>query len=379
MKRSCRPPKVFNCPSDNLSCPIKNGAVSPCTVSGCSYSKGGKGTDFKYAIIFGTVVTLLAVTIWYFSCKDGQCGFNPKPTPTISTNFKPSKLFSIEESLKIVNSLDSSLPDENKELLTMDGGVIMVSLMKKLRFEYEQVYPNKKTSYGLDIEGNPRTGEKVEPSGSDGGLRNLINGKILMAATLRPLNPNEIQKEIIAVPIARDAIVVMVGINNSFKGSLSKDQLRDIYLGKITNWSVVGGEDLPIKVYNLNKDSSARSIFKEAVLLGAEFPPDGLNFITWNRYLTADVLQALGNDGICYTNISHDEPQTKELARIVAIDGINPEDKQTLLNGAYPLGRTVYLATTKRTTLSAKRFIEFVLSPTGQNIVESEEFIRLPK
>jgi phosphate transport system substrate-binding protein len=398
MRRTRRPPQ---CPIANPSCPIKNGAASPCTASGCSYGKGGAGTtvtNANYPIIFGAIgaIAVIAAAIGYFSCNDGKCGSNPKlaesptPTPTINngtntstpgTSPSPtsSKPQSIEESIKVSKSLDASIPDEDKKLLTMDGSATMVTLMKKLRNEYEQAYPNRPTSYGLDAFGAPQTGSDVRPSGSDAGLRNLIDGKILMAATSRPLKIEEVQREIVAVPIARDAVVIMVGKDNLFKGSLSKEQLRDIYLGKITNWSDVGGpKNLTIKVYNRSKASGTRSFFKDTVLLGAEFGYDGPNFTTWEPDETTAVVRKLGNDGIYYANISQAEQQKGEFVKIVSIDGINPEDKQTLLNGTYPLGRAVYLAAPKKTTPAVKQFIEFVLSPTGQRIVENAEFIRLP-
>jgi|GEM_PF-729617 len=390
MRRPPRPPRPFNCPISNSSCPIKAGGASPCTASGCSYGKGGAGTtttDANYPIIFGTIgaIAVIAVSIWYFSCKDGQCTpkvvetLPPTSTPTLSPSPSPSKPQSIEESIKIAKSLDVSIPDEDKKLLTIDGSATMVTLMKKLRNEYEQANPNKPTSYGLDVFGSPQTGPDVRPSGSDAGLKNLIDGKILMAATSRPLKIEEVQREIIAVPIARDAVVIMLGKDNPFKGNLSKEQLRDIYLGKITNWSDVGSpKNLTIKVYNRNKASGTRDFFKNVVLLGAEFGYDGPNFTTWEFDETTAVVRKLGNDGIYYANISQAEQQKGEFVRIVSIDGINPEDKQTLLNGTYPLGRTVYLAAPKRTTPAVKQFIEFVLSPTGQRIVENAEFIRLP-
>ena len=87
------------------------------------------------------------------------------------------------------------------------------------------------------------------------------------------------------------------------------------------------------------------------------------------------MLRVLGNNGIYYTTISQAERQ--EIIRIVPIDGINPDNKQSILDRTYPLVRFVYLAIPKQTSPAVKKFVEFALSAEGQRIVEQAEFIRL--
>ena len=83
------------------------------------------------------------------------------------------------------------------------------------------------------------------------------------------------------IPIAKDALAIVVGINNPYIGGLTLDQLKDIYQGKITNWSEVGGADLPIKVINRSPKSGSYNLFQDVVLLGESFAPDSANFITY--------------------------------------------------------------------------------------------------
>ena len=300
---------------------------------------------------------------------------NSKSIPAISSvRSSPNTLTNTEESKPIsVASVDTSLP--NPQVLTMDGSVTMVKMIKLLRNGYIQVNPNMPTTYGFAPNGQPQDGDDVRPTGSGSGLKNLINGRVLMAATSRPLKPDEAKAGIKAIAIARDAIAVVVGKDNPFQGSLTKNQLRDIYTAKITNWSEVGGANLPIKVFNRSPDSGTQGFFKDDVLLDAKFAPEGANFKTWERDETTAVLRVLGNDGIYYTTISQAEKQPT--IRVVPIDGINPENREAILNRTYPLVRFVYLAIPKQTSPTAKQFIEFALSTEGQSIVEQAEFIRL--
>ena len=137
----------------------------------------------------------------------------------------------------------------------------------------------------------------------------------------------------------------------------------------------MGGANLPIKVFNRSSDSGTQGFFKDDVLLAEKFAPESANFKTWERDETTAVLRVLGNNGIYYTTISQAEHQ--EIIRIVPIDGINPEDKKSILDRTYPLVRFVYLAVPKQSSPAVKKFVEFALSAEGQRIVEQAEFIRL--
>jgi phosphate transport system substrate-binding protein len=275
------------------------------------------------------------------------------PTATATTSPSSSNL-----------TIDTSLP--NPSVLGIDGSTTMVALIKELRNGYSQVNPNISTTFGLP---------DGKPTGSSQGLQNLINGNVAIAASSRPLKAAEIQSGIQLVPIAKDAIAVAVGINNPFKGNLTKDQVRDIYQGKITNWSQVGGTNQPIKVINRATTSGTREAFQDIVLLGQDFAPDSANFITWKQDETTAILQDLGNSGISYATVSQLEKQ--EIVRIIAIDGVLPTDINAVKAGKYPISRSLFLGVKKVTSPVSKQFIEFALSPQGQQIVQRLGFIPL--
>ena len=376
----------MKCPIANPNCPIKNGSKSPpCTEAGCTYSGGN-----PLAATAATVAIFGAIAAGgYFIFKDKiDPLFGAKPSPTSTTTASSPSTPTTTNSdggnlstqtplptpdVATIESIDTSQP--NPQVLTMDGSVTMVKMIKMLRNGYAQINPNMPTTYGFAPNGQPKDGEDVRPTGSGSGLKNLMNGKVLMVATSRPLKPYEAQVCIKAIPIARDVIAIVVGKDNPFQGGLTKNQLRDIYTGKITNWSEVGGTNLPIKVYNRSSDSGTQGFFKDDVLLAEKFAPESANFKTWERDETTSVLRVLGNNGIYYTTISQAERQ--EIIRIVPIDGINPDNKQSILDRTYPLVRFVYLAIPKQTSPAVKKFVEFALSAEGQRIVEQAEFIRL--
>ncbi len=264
----------------------------------------------------------------------------------------------------IVPDLEVSLP--NPAVITMDGSVTMVKLMKQLQAGYSQKNPSTPSTYGVP---------DGKPNGSNKGIAALLNNQVLIAANSRSLNAEEVTKGLRAVPIARDALAIVIGINNQFSGELTMAQLKDIYQGKITNWSQVGGADQPIKVINRAKASGTQSLFHKIVLNDEPFASDSNNFITWPRDETTAILQAVGDNGISYTTVSQAVGQ--EIIKIVPVNGALPTDLALIRNGNYPISRIISLAVQRKISPVVKEFIDFALSPRGQEIVTSAGFVPL--
>jgi phosphate transport system substrate-binding protein len=260
--------------------------------------------------------------------------------------------------------IDASLP--NPKVLTIDGSTTMVGLMQRLRNAYGELNPNLPTTYGQP---------DGRPNGSNKGLEALLNRSVVLAATSRPLNPKEVEAGLQVVAIAHDSLAVVVGSNNSFKGGLTLEQLRQIYQGKITNWSELGGANLPIHVINRANSSGTREMFKRMVLLGQEFAPNSSDFTTWPRDETTDVIRTLGKDGIYYSTISQLERQ--EVVRIIPIDGFYPNEPEAVRSGKYPISRNLYLAFPNPTSPAVKAFIDLSLSPQGQQTILQAGFMSM--
>ncbi|MEI6330522.1 MAG: phosphate ABC transporter substrate-binding protein [Pseudanabaena sp.] len=294
---------------------------------------------------------------WLFSQQGKSLTSSTAPSTTGSVS--PN---STSAPASINLNFDTSLP--NPSVLEMDGSTTMVALVKELRNAYNQANPNLPTTYGIP---------DGSPGGSGKGIQNLINDKVMVAASSRPLKAEEAKSGLQLVPIAKDAIGMVVGINNPFKGNLTKDQVRDIYQGKIVNWNEVGGPNLPIRVINRAVGSGTRDAFQDIVLLGKNFAPDGVNYITWERDETTAILRDLRDNAIGYATVSQLEKQ--EIVRIIAIDGVSPTDLASVKADKYPISRSLFLAIKKVTSPAAKQFIEFALSPQGQQIVQKLGFI----
>ncbi len=286
---------------------------------------------------------------------------SPNPTTPQSSESNPSNASNNSNSL---NSLVTNQP--NPTVLSIDGSTTMVLMMRELRLGFNQQNGNLPVVYGVP---------ENTPNGSSTGIKNLINGAVSIVASSRPLKTDEAQNNLQMFPVAKDAVAVVVGVNNGFKGGLTLAQLRDIYTGKITNWSELGGTSAPIRVINRAASSGTRDLFQDIVLAGAAFAPDSANFITWPHDETTAILRSIGDNGISYATVS--QVANQEIVRIVPIDGVMPTNMAAIKGGKYPVSRSLFLGTKKQTSPAVKEFIQFALSAKGQQIIEKAGFVSI--
>lgn len=308
------------------------------------------------ALLLTLLITLglIGGGIWFFGRKLTGLGSSTQPSPQ-PTQAQPTDNPSAPVASSSLN-LDVSQPDPS--LLAIDGSVSLVALIKQLQVAYLQINPNLPTAYGIP---------DGKPNGTNAGIQNLLAGQVVLAASSRPLKPDELQAGLRAVPIARDALAVAVGADNPYKGGLTLDQLKQIYQGKISNWSQVGGPDLPIRVINRSADSGTYTFFQDVVLLGEPFAPDGANFTTAQQDETTPLLRSLGRDGITYSTVT--QIANQQTVRTLPIEGIAPTDQNAVKNGTYPISRVTYLVVRQQTSPAVKQFIDLAVSPQGQQIV----------
>ncbi len=327
----------------------------------------GKNDTVALVVSFLVTAGLVGAGLWFFRhlLPGSQQTQTPAPTGQIDPNQVGSgSLGTAPDPTQNPGALklDTSLPNPN--VLTMDGSVTIVAIVKQLQIAYGLVNPSLPTTYGIP---------DGRPNGTNAGIQNLINDRVWIAASSRPLKSEELQRGLQGIPIARDALAIAVGVNNPYQGSLTMQQLKDIFQGRITNWADVGGPNQAIKVYNRSRDSGTHTFFQDAVLLGQAFAPDGPNFITARQDETTPLLRALGRDGITYSTIT--QIANQKTIRLVPVEGVLPTDQDAVRQGRYPISRVVYLVVKTRTAPVVQQFIETALSSQGQQSIQRAGFI----
>lgn len=200
----------------------------------------------------------------------------------------------------------------------------------------------------------------VSATGSGDGIKALIEGHANIAMASRKIKDKEVtfaEEKGIApyeIVVGLDALLAVVHPDNPV-AALTKEQLQKIYTGEITNWSEVGGPDMDITVFSRESSSGTYGTWQGKVV-GKE------NRVVQSAQMTnsnGSMVEKVANNpkAIGYIGVGYLDERTKA----VTVDGVSYEDFAN-----YPLGRTLQLYTNGEPTGVVKDFIDFVLSPEGQ-------------
>jgi phosphate transport system substrate-binding protein len=217
---------------------------------------------------------------------------------------------------------------------------------------------------------NAGTKIQVTGGGSGTGISALINGTTDICMSSRPMKDAESQKlrarsnaPAAEIAVAKDGVTFYLHEKNPLS-SLTMEQLKGIYLGDITNWKEVGGPDAPIVVYSRENSSGTYVFVKDNVLGGEDYTASAQTLPG-----TAAVVNAVSKEknGIGYGGAAYAKG-IKELKIKVGSTEVEPSE-ENFKNGKYPLARDLYFYLRTQPAGEAKAFIDFVLSPEGQQVV----------
>lgn len=232
---------------------------------------------------------------------------------------------------------------------------------------------------------HPEVRISVTGGGSGTGIAAMINGTVDIANASREMKAEEIAAAQangitpVEFVVARDAIAVVVHPDNPVD-QLTLAQVSDIYTGRITNWSEVGGEDRPIVLLSRESNSGTYVYFLENVIrMGQEdsdllFSPDTL-LMPSSEGISAEVRQnrnAIGYDGLGYVT---DDQKMVALAQAEGEPYVLPS-VDTVNDGTYPVSRPLYMYTAGEPSGTVKDYLDWVLSD-GQSLVQELGFVPL--
>ena len=179
-------------------------------------------------------------------------------------------------------------------------------------------------------------------------------------------------------PLGCDGLVFIVNVNNPIE-SLTVDQIRDIYTGKITNWSEVGGEDSEIKAFQRNSTSGSQTLLNKLVMKGEEpMEPEKELLVGTMGELIENVAafdgegSAIGFSVYYYADKMKSDPNLK----MIQVEGVAPSN-ESIESKAYPLVNDFYIAIRKSEGKNspARALRDFMLSEDGKKLLEEEGYV----
>jgi phosphate transport system substrate-binding protein len=212
----------------------------------------------------------------------------------------------------------------------------------------------------------------VTGGGSGTGIAALINGTTDICQASREMRQDEklklrdrFQTMGIEIPVARDGVAIYVHESNPVP-SLTLAQLRDIYMGKITNWKQVGGKDATILLYGRENSSGTYGFFKEMVLDNRDFS-DRLQALPGTSAVVNAVAKdpnGIGYGGAAYAKGVKEVPLKKDEKSPAILPSL-----KAVADGSYALSRHLFFYTRQKPAGDVKKFVDWVLSPAGQQVV----------
>ena len=211
------------------------------------------------------------------------------------------------------------------------------------------------------------------PTGSGSGIQAVSEGRCDIGLASRGLKDDEKSSGLTETVLAYDGIAVVVSPENPVS-DLTIEQIADIYTGKITNWSEVGGSDAEIVLIGREAGSGTRDGFesitgtKDTCVLAQELTSTGA------------VIEAVaGNpNAIGYASLSAVEG--KDTVKAVTVGGVACSE-ETVLDGSYEIQRPFVLVTKDGVALSAQAqaFFDFATSADANDLIRAAGAVPVAK
>jgi phosphate transport system substrate-binding protein len=223
----------------------------------------------------------------------------------------------------------------------------------------------------LLTEDYPGTSEFVFLPGlhSGGGIKGVANGDLEIGAVSRELTAEEAALGLDYAVLSDDGLVLATHPSVTLEG-LTTQQVRDIYSGVYSNWSELGGPDVPITILDRNEDESAKIILRQYVLgPDLEITPRAVNL-----YYEPDMIEGLQSTvgAIGYFSLGYGLSQGVPV-RYLKLDGVEAS-VENILNGSYRMIRPLGVVTASDPQEDIAAFIEWGKSDAARDLMESRGF-----
>ena len=259
------------------------------------------------------------------------------------------KLISIALSVLCVAALFTGCAKQVSGQVATDGSTSMADVIAALQETFKEVQPGVTVNY---------TG-----SGSGTGIEGVLAGNCDIGLSSRELKDEEVEQGAVAHVIAKDGVAVVINPENPVT-DLTVEQIADIYTGKITNWSEVGGNDAAIVLIGREAGSGTRDGFES--ITGTKDACQYRQELT----STGDVITTVSQnpDAIGYASLA----ALKDNVKALTVGGVAPTE-DTVKDGSYVIQRPFVLVTKTGAKLSenAQKFFDFALSAEAAQYITS--------
>ena len=247
--------------------------------------------------------------------------------------------------------------------VTVSGSTTVLPLAEAI----SEVFNIQQSNYHVSITGG----------GTGAGITAIAEGRSDLAMASREVTSDETARygdKFQEFFVGYDSIVIVVSgqVYDAGIKSLTKSQIRDIYVGDIKNWKDLGGPNQEIYVIAREQSSGTRDTFDEDIMGSRSAETPGVSTVANSNAEVATAVTG-SNKAIGYVGYNYVRGVSM---KVVPVDGVLPT-LRTIKDGSYGLGRKLYLVSNGNPTQGARTFIDVVLGGQGQEIALENGFIPL--
>jgi len=244
------------------------------------------------------------------------------------------------------------------KIVIRGSDTIGAKLMPQLAEEFAQ----QKQAEGVEIS------FEIAAEGSSQGIAAVIDGTADIGMSSREARDTEISRasargvDMNEIVIAFDGLAVVINQRNYIE-NLDLVDVEKIFTGDRRYWSVFRGYPGQISIYTRNTASGTYVSFRKLAMSGRDYATASQK-MAGNEQIAQEV--AANRYGAGYVGLAYVEAPG---LKVVTVNGMEPTHPD------YPLNRPLHLYTDGEPTGRVKEFIDFILGPEGQTLVDKVRFI----
>lgn len=220
--------------------------------------------------------------------------------------------------------------------------------------------------------------------GSSGGISMLGDGLVQIGMSSKPISNDDRKKypnvRFNPVHVGEDAVALIVSKDVWDAGvrTFSRQQAKDVYEGRATNWKDVGGPDQRIAFFNKEPGRGTWEVFAHWLYGNPkQAPPVSFPEVGGNEETRNKVASTPG--ALSQLSASWADGKTVFALALTDDDGGSavPPTPENIVTGKYPMSRPLFLLTNGEPTGEAKVFVDFLLGERGQELVRKHGYLSL--
>ena len=317
--------------------------------------------DKRSSLLYVTVclAALLIVSLLVAGCTSNG---NSAAVPATTTS-SPTAALAAPTAPPAVAATTTSAATET---LTLTGSTTVLPIAQAVADAYMQAHPEANI--------------QVSGGGSGVGIQAIINQKVDIGMSSADVSAAQKAQDsnMNIITIAHDGIAIIVNPANTIQ-DISLAQVKSIYNGSVTSWSSIPGAGMAnsnnqIVVVGRDSSSGTRTYFDQVVMMNTN---DTMSMHEDNS--NGAVLQEVAQtpNAIGYISIGYLDNTVKALPIITTNGHVIAPSVATVKDKTYPIHRDLYMITNGKPTGLANDYINFLLSPAGQQIVVAQGYVAL--